>query len=100
MTIIVTRTGVEGDLRIELERLENLLADLRHLAKGHLPAGKNLEAAPFLDAWTQVTRPEPCLTGRMLGRQIRVTSGIQVMSAELGWVRTSSGFYRLGRELR
>lgn len=97
MTIVVTRTAIEGDLRMELDRLENLLADLRHLAKGHLPAGRSLEAAPLLDSWARTTRPESCLSGRLLGRRVGQTSGILVMSPELGWVRTLSGFYRLGQ---
>jgi hypothetical protein len=97
MTVIGTKTGVHGELRMELERLESLVADLRHLANGHRPSPRNLDTAPMLDNWEQGVRPDPCLIGTMAGHpycrgRMSVTSGLWVLSPELGWVRTLNRF--------
>jgi hypothetical protein len=100
--IIVGHHGIVGDLQGEIARLDNLLADLRHLAKGHMPTERNIGAAPVIEHWAEATRPEPCLVGRMVGHPdcvgpLSVTSGVWVYAPDFGWARTLSRFYRLGR---
>ena len=101
MTIIVSRQGITGDLQGDIARLECLLADLRHLSNGYLPADRNIGVAPLIEPWGHGSRPEPCLIGRMHGHPIcrsglSATSGLWVFAPELGWARTLNRFYRLG----
>lgn len=102
MTIIVGRQGILGDLAGEIARLENLLCDLRRLAEGRLPSSDSLAMAPLIDGWAEAVRTVTCLIGRMHGHptcrgSLSVTTDVWVWAPELGWARTMSRFYRLGR---
>jgi len=102
MPIIIGRGEILGDVMGELARLEALAADLEAIASGAMPPPELLRAAPLIDHWIEVTRPEPCLAGRISGHPhcrgaISITSGTWLWAPELGWARTLSRFYRLGR---
>lgn len=102
MTIIVDRTGASEFIADEIERLERLLADLKRIQHLEFPTANELDAAPIIDYWAQATRAEPCLVGYVHGHprldsRLAMTSGLWVMAKELGWARTLSRFYRLGR---
>ncbi len=102
--IIIGRHDVAGDIRSEIQRLESLLIDLRRAAEGILPAAGDLAGAPIIDHWTEAMRPEPCLAGKIHGHPdcrgpVSVTSGIWMHAPDLGWTRTLSRFYRLGRTI-
>lgn len=100
---LVTRDGVEGDVAFELRRLTGLLEDLTRIAEGHRP-GAELADAPFLDDYAPTFRMDPCLTGLVQGHpSVRgpavLTSALWAYSPELGFARTLSRYYRLGRPL-
>lgn len=102
--MFITKNGVVGDIRGEIHRLESLLADLRRIADGSRPNAADLADAPIIDQWTAAMRPEPCLVGKIHGHprckgSVSVTSGVWMHAPELGWMRTLSSYYRLGRPL-
>jgi hypothetical protein len=96
-------------IRAEIDRLETLAADLE-IVSGTLPfpldymLAKAYPNAPTLDDWRFAVRPVTCLVGLSTGhprlpgegRPI-VTSEIFLISEELGWARSFSRWYRLGR---
>ena len=102
--MIILRNGraMLGDVTAELARLEQLLVDLRHIAAGHTPDIKNLNAAPVVDDWTIIPRLRPALTGFVVGHprltdgQLTVTSPLEILAPEFGWARTGSRMVRLG----
>jgi hypothetical protein len=88
-----------------VERLERLAADLQDvLGRGGLPSPDELPDAPSLDHWAPMAEDAVCLVGRSTGhpglpgkgRLIR-TSGLWLISQEMGVARTLSRWYRLGR---
>jgi hypothetical protein len=100
---------VKVAIRAEIDRLETLAADLE-IVSGTLPfprdqmLAKAYPNAPTLDEWRFAVRPVTCLEGlstghpRLLGdRRSIVTSEIFLISEELGWARSFSRWYRLGR---
>ncbi|WP_408886200.1 DUF6634 family protein [Lichenicoccus roseus] len=102
MPILITREAVLGDIHFEISRLEALVSDLRRLAEGRRPQSDVLEAAPLLERWTVDRRPDSCLRGVVHGHPTLwgpeiVTSAVWVLAPELGWARTLSRHYRLGR---
>ena len=102
MAFQVSRQGILGDICREIARYEALLADLRNIAAGRLPTNPELETAPLLDFWEMDTAPVPILVGVVQGHPLLQgpvirTTDIQVLAPELGWARTLSRFYRLGR---
>ena len=102
MAFEVNRQGILGDINLEIARHETLLADLRNIAAGRLPIEAELGTAPLLDLWTMGTAPVPILVGDVHGHPLLRgpvirTTDIQVFAPELGWARTLSRFYRLGR---
>ena len=99
MAFQVTCQGILGDVHRDIARYEALLADLRNIAARRLPTEIDLETAPLLDFWEMDTAPvvgvvhgHPLLQGLVIR-----TTDIQVFAPELGWARTLSRFYRLGR---
>lgn len=102
--IIIGCHGVTGDLAGAIERQGQLLVDLKEIAAGLGPTADQLAASPLIDQWTEAIRPEPCLVGQTHGhpycRALRsVTSGLIVWAPDLGWMRTASRYYTLGRPL-
>lgn len=100
--IVVGHHGTTGDLATEIDRRRQLLSDLEAIAASRGPAPDQLVSAPLIDHWAEATRPEPCLVGQTHGHPYcrapySVTSGLVVWAPELGWMRTASRYYRLGR---
>lgn len=92
----------------QIASLEALARDLRSVIEGTPTtvgwlAEPNLHL-PLLDNWRYSTRPTVCLEGMSTGhpllpgkrRPIR-TSELWLISEELGWARTYSRWYLLGR---
>jgi hypothetical protein len=104
--IRLTKNGIVNRARVtqEIDRLVQLVDDLRKIRDGGGPAEADLNEAPILDHWTRQLRPVPCLAGEVsdhpllpgLGRPI-VTSDVWVLAEHQGWARTLSRWYRLGR---
>ena len=90
-------------LASEVDRLQRLATDLMMLADGHFNVGQN---APVLTNWIRTTRNATCLAGEVTdhprlpgnGRRI-ITSDLYVIAEELGYARTISRWYRLGRPI-
>lgn len=102
MPIIIGRPGVAGDIASDIARLEALASDLERLGDGKMPSPEDLEAAPLLDPYTIGTLAVPCLIGGngghpVLSGPVIQTSAIWAMAVDLGWARTYSRFYRLGK---
>lgn len=100
--IVVERNGVHGPLAEEIDRLEVLVNDLRRIQMRKLPTSEQLESAPIIDNWCEHVRSEPCLIGIVhdhprLGSRLVATSSMWAWSPTLGWARSYSRFYRLGR---
>jgi hypothetical protein len=99
------------ELRAEIDRLENLAADLEFVSRTPpLSLDQTLAGAhpnaPILENWRLAVRPVPCLVGLSSGhprlpgdRRSIVTSELFLLSEKLGWARSFSRWYRLGRHL-
>ncbi len=102
MPIILHGRRVIGDPMLDLARLEALVTDFQAITDGGLPAPDTLAAAPLLDHWRVATLEVPCLVGfttdhpGLNGPTIQ-TSDVWIHAPDLGWTRTLSRFYRLGR---
>lgn len=102
MTIILTDRGRSDALDAEIERVRDLLIDLRRLREHGSPPSDVLAEAPLLDCWRPAARTVPCLVGRPSGhprvssRRHAMTSPLLVLSTELGFARTESRIWRLG----
>ena len=102
MPLEISRHGIRGDLAGDIALLENLLADFRRVEDNDLPTREEIAGAPFLDDYVIDTREMPCLLGLVTGHP-RIgpgpvtTSQIWMFAGELGWARTLSRLYRLGR---
>src|SRR5579883_1046934 len=102
MPIDIGRHGIRGDLVGDVALLENLLADFRRVEDNDLPTREEIERAPFIDEYRVVPRPMPCMVGLVTGHPRVgpgpiVTSDLWMWAEELGWARTLSRFYQLGR---
>jgi hypothetical protein len=102
MPIIISHQGMLGDLWDDIARLENLTADLKKVADGKLPPIRVLDESPMLHNWRLSSIPVPRLEGEcrnhpLLNGPIIRTSDIWIMAPDLGWARTLSRFYRLGK---
>lgn len=102
MTILATKDGLSGHIEDEIARLERLLADLKGIRDGVAPNAADLASAPIIDHYIIGARPAPCLGGHVIGHpkvdgNASVTSELWVFAPVLGWARTLSRFYRLGR---
>jgi hypothetical protein len=102
MTVFIDRHGHQEVLADYLARLEPLLADLQNLQRGIFPAADQLESAPLIDHFFLSARADPCLVGKVHGHPYlrspqSITSSLWAYAPELGWARTLSRFYRLGR---
>ncbi|MFD2649142.1 DUF6634 family protein [Devosia albogilva] len=83
------------------DRLEELAADLRRLAKGCLPTTSELAEAPILLGWVPLSRPCTALAGpveghpRITDHRPAVTSELFAIDSNERWARTMSRYYRL-----
>ena len=102
MIRINARGDVAGDFLGDLARVEGLAHDLALLFDGYRPDEVDLESAPILDQWSLALAPTPRLLGRPHGHPYcrgprSITSPVFVLAPDLGWARTLSRYYRLGR---
>lgn len=102
MPIIVDHQGIRGDLQSDIARLDKLVTDLKRIAEGKTPSAQLLEGSPYLRNWQLASYSVPRLVGEcdnhpILSAQVIRTSDIWVFAPELGWARTLSRFYRLGK---
>lgn len=87
----------------EINRLQKLLRDLNRAQMGRHPDPEIVANAPMLEGWQVATRPEPCLVGTMHGHphveegHFGITSGVWLLAPTLGYARTLSRIYALGR---
>lgn len=101
--ILITEAGAHaGAATTEIRRLAALLDDLKRLASGGLPTDAELRDAPFLDGWAIAQRTVPCLIGRVTGHPVLGgptvrTSDVWALAPGLGFARTLSHLYTLGR---
>ncbi len=100
--IIIGPRAIAGDFLGELARAEELARDLARVSEGYRPSEDDLNSAPMLEDWALSLRSAPCLIGRPSGHPYLrgprpVTSYLFVHAPELGWARTWSRYYRLGR---
>src|SRR5215207_4268212 len=103
MTFIIDKDGPAPELEPEIIRLRSLVQDLDDIRRGKHPGNALLDSCPTIHDWQGITRPDPCLTGIMFnhptiadGRQ-GVTTGLWVLAPTLGYARTITRFYALGR---
>lgn len=88
---------------IEIERLQKLLQDLKRASIGQHPSSQTIAKAPVLDNWQVKVRPEPCLVGTVHGHphiqdgHFSMTSGVWLLAPTIGYARTLSRVYALGR---
>lgn len=102
----VINNAIEASQKLdkEIELLENLVRDLKQIRRGTFPGKRTLAAAPLIDNWRVITRPTACLTGEFSGHPILkdtptgITSDVWVISPQMGFVRTLSRYYKLGRK--
>jgi hypothetical protein len=93
--------GIDGP---DTHRLSKALTeDLERIVAGHQPTAAELSAAPIIDNWLFVPRPETALAGLISGHPLLgagpgVTSGIFALDEAHSWVRTWTRWYRLGRQ--
>ena len=105
MSIFIARDEVPQLLVTEVERFDALVADLHRIARGEFPTQSEIERAPLLDAYTVAMTTDLCLRGLVQGHprlrdgRLISTSPLWVCAQHLGWARTTSRLYRLGRPL-
>ena len=89
-----------------INKLHQLIDDLKMLRDGKQPAPEILDDSPALYDWNQTTRPAACLEGLvqehpLLGRyRLIITSDLYYLDPEMRFARTLSRFYRLGNPAR
>ena len=91
-----------GGSAVELiDCARRLAADIeRIIADG--PTARELGAAPVLDQWRRAERPTSSLVGIVCGHHPRdwrptMTSALFAIDPDMGWARTWSRLYTLGR---
>jgi hypothetical protein len=105
MTILVGRRGADpGELRDEIARIKALGTDFQDILDGRMPSEERLALSPLIDWFYVSVIPRWCLVGNVYGHPFLVTrtrdivtSDLEAYAPELGWARTRSRFYRLGR---
>jgi hypothetical protein len=102
MPINIGRNGGYGNILHDVTLLKQLAADLERIARGESPSEAELSSAPLLQGWRRAASPMPCFVGHcsdhphLIGPFV-ITSDTWVVAPDLGWARTLSRFYRLGR---
>ena len=104
MAIVLDRHGIHGDIAGTIARFEALLAQLKAIAKHELPTIGEIAEAPLIDRYQLTYRDSPCMVGNVLNHPILTgpvvtTSEVWIFAPELGWARTYSRLYALGRPL-
>lgn len=101
--LVVDRHGCARDLTRLLARLQELVTDLQRYADGQLPTGAELATAPEVERWVgSVGDGTTTLVGLVHGQPVcqmadaNLSAAVWAIAPQLGWVRTTSGLYRLG----
>ncbi|CAM5391383.1 hypothetical protein AFEL58S_01883 [Afipia felis] len=103
MTFLIHDRRPVPEIGPEIERLRRLVADLERIHHGNYPGRRTLATAPILENWRMTQRPEFCLTGDVRGHpdigdgRRAITSPLWALAPSLGYVRTLSRFYVLGK---
>lgn len=103
MTFIIKHGGPAPQLEAEITRLSGLVQALDDIRRGQHPDAGTLASCPKLHDWQVIRRPDPCLTGIMFNHprigdgRPGLTTGLWVLAPDLGYARTLSRYYALGR---
>lgn len=95
-------TSNKNRFRDEIDVFQRLHADLSAIAAGKGPTEADLVAAPIVDLYDVTTRSLPAIAGQIEGQSFgppdsSEASLLILSSPTLGWVRTRSGYFRLGK---
>lgn len=97
-------TFADPGVRKHYRLIQKLAVDLQLIRTGTGPTPEQLAEAPIIEAWRLGVRAEPALIGFVSRHPFvsgnAVTSSLYVLDPELGYARTLSRFYRLGKEIR
>lgn len=103
MTFIIDKAGPAPELESEIHRLRGLVQALADIRRGRHPDKAALATFPKIQDWRAIPRPDPALTGIMFNHptiadgRTGITTGLWVLAPALGYARTASRFYALGR---
>lgn len=103
MTFTVHDRRPIPEIETTIERLRQLTLDLERIRRGEHPGRRTLASAPTLENWGLVRRAEYCLGGTVYGHpsikdgRPAVTSALWVLAPTLGYARTLSRFYAIGK---
>jgi hypothetical protein len=88
----------------EMDRVKSLAADMGRIHRGVAPEEVADGNIPILDRWVLGRQTVPCLMGFSTGHpelpgqgRLITTSDLWLLSEDMGWARTLSRWYRLGR---
>ena len=101
-SMIEKMTFEDPSVRHTARRISALAQDLKAIRRGFSPTVEQLAFAPRLEGWDIAFRMELALIGELHGHPElpngRVTtSSLFILDPELGYARTLSRFYVLGR---
>lgn len=87
--------------RTEIDVFQRLRADLKSIAAGKGPTEADLGAPPIVDFYEVTTRSLPAIAGQIEGQPFGPSDNSEaslliLYASKLGWVRTRSGYFRLG----
>jgi hypothetical protein len=103
MTFIIDTAGPAPELESEIHRLRGLVHALEDIRRGRHPNKAALASCPRIASWRAIPRPDPRLTGIMFNHphiadgRPGITTGLWVLAPTLGYARTITRFYALGR---
>jgi len=103
MIAIINNLEGSPELELEIQRLRRLAYDLDLIQHGRHPSRELLAAAPRIEGWHLAARPTACLTGCVFGHPwikeggVGITTGLWAIAPRLGYARTLSRFYVLGK---
>ena len=103
MTFIIDKAGPAPELEPEVRRLRGLVQALDDIRCGRHPDKAALASCPRIHDWRVFHRPDPSLTGIMFNHPAindgrpGLTTGLWVLAPALGYARTISRYYALGK---
>ncbi len=103
MTFLIHNRRAVPEIRREIDRLRDLVDDLKRISRGEHPGRNRLANSPIIESWKVTERADVCLTGIVRGHPIigdgrqTLTSSLWVLAPELGYARTFSRLYALGQ---
>lgn len=100
---VFDRKPPAGAILLDIDRLRAIADDLELAHAGNHPSKRLISEAPVIEDWQIAYRKEVCLVGKVAGHpeigngRLTWTSGLWLLSRELGYARTLSRFYALGQ---